>query len=130
MALEREQLNFNRSSRGGGGSSYGYSGGGSDGGSGYQSTKTGSTTTGMSKETIDSIKSSGIGPVSQQGLANAVAEGKVSTYNNANGNTIVTKNKSESLAYSPVGKALIADSKKKEQSTVSKVVNWVKGLFK
>jgi hypothetical protein len=134
MALEREQLNFNRSSRGGGYSSYGYSGGGSGGGGGYQSTKT-DTASGMSQETRDSINAAGIGPVTQKGLAVKEAEGKVVTYTNKNGNTIVQKTPGShtATALNSFYNNKVPTTTKSTSSgsgVVSKVVNWVKGLFK
>ena len=65
----------------------------------------------MSEATKNSILASGIGPVSQQGLANAVASGKVSTYKDSKGNTIVTKTKAAANANAP--KVAKAQSKTK-----------------
>ena len=90
MALQREQFAFqvaqanknNSSSSSGGGSSS------SSSSSGYTPTKTNSTST-MSDVTRQSILDAGLGPVSQQGLADAVAAGKVYTSKDSNGNTVV-----------------------------------------
>ncbi len=141
LAEEQRQFdaNFNRSSGGGGysGRSYSYSGGT---GNGYQLTDT--EDDGMSKETMDSIVKAGIGPVTQKGLADKEAQGVVSTYKNANGNTIVVRNPTNysttvkpslSVAMAPATSAKKSSSSSsssaKKESIVTKAVNWVKGLF-
>lgn len=133
LAEEQRQFDYytkKASGSGGGGYSGGYSGGsGGSGGSGYQSSKSkSSSSSGMSKDTIESIKKAGIGPVSQQGLANAVASGKVNVYKNSKGNTIVTK--APLTAASTGAKPYATKSSKKSTSLVSKVTTWVKNLFK
>ena len=90
MALQREQFEFevymatkDDDSSGGGGS---YSSGGSSSKTATINKDTGSQ---MSSVTKQSILDAGLGPVSQQGLADAVAAGKVYTSKDSNGNTVV-----------------------------------------
>jgi hypothetical protein len=140
MKLQRDQFNFQvyqatkDSSSGGGGGGGGYSGGGgggySGGGGGYTPTKTGGTSTSskMSEETKNSIIASGIGPVSQQGLADAVASGKVSVSKSPSGNTVVSKTPT-SAATSGAKPPASSSSSKSSGGVVSKVVNAVKNLF-
>ena len=132
MALEREQFEWQKKKASGGGGS---SGGGSrrsstDNGNGdvlINTDSNGTATSSMSEETKKSILASGLGPVSQQGLANAVADGKVSVSTNKNGNTIVTKN--TSLAASAAGAKPLATSSSSKTGVVQKVVNTIKSWF-
>ena len=138
LALQKAQLeeekrqfdaNFNRYSGGGGSSSGGGSGSGGGGG-GYQPTKTPESSSGsssqMSDVTKNSIIASGLGPASQQGVANSVASGKVNTYKDPNGNTVVTK---APVTSAITGGPIMANPTQKKTSVLQKAVNWVKGLF-
>ena len=150
LALQKAQLeeekrqfdaNFSRYS-GGGGSSSGGGGSKSSSSSSYTPTKTASTssksnsTSTMSDVTKKSILDAGLGPASQKGVADAVASGKVNTYKDTKGNTVVTKAPvTSAITGGPVmsnpnyksttgGKIVSA-----VESGVKKAVNWFKGLF-
>jgi hypothetical protein len=132
MALEREQFEWQKkkaSSYSGGGGGYTRS---SPGGGGYTPTKTNSTSSGssgMSEETKESIRASGIGPVSQQGLADAVASGKVYVSTNSKGNTIVSKTPTSAATSGAKPMATASSKNSSGSSLVSKVTTWVKKLF-
>lgn len=125
LAEEQRQFDYyNNRSSGGGGGGYYYSSGGSGGGSGsgsgsYTTTKSNSSSSGMSEVTKASILKSGIGPVSQQGLANAVASGKVTTATDVNGNTIVKKNTTSASPTLSRGTSNNASSSSSNQTTKS-----------
>ena len=105
MALEREQFewqkaNFKRSSGGGG-----YSSRSSSRSSGYQSTKTGNSSSGgLAGDTASSILALGQGPISGGNLGNQVKSGSVSVSKSpTTGNSIYSKSTSSptsSLLYS------------------------------
>ena len=134
LALEREQFEWQKkkASGGGGSSSGGSRRSSSDNGNGDVLINTDSdetTTPTMSDATKNSIIASGLGPRSMQGVADAVAEGKVSVSTNANGNTIVSKNTTP--AASAVGAKPLTVATKSSSSTgvVQKVVNTIKSWF-